>query len=110
MFEEAANEETVETGWGNVASYDGAPAVIDTLLRLDAEATYTKTELSDEAGVPLKTLYLDGTLAHLVEIGVLEKHEVEGDEALFGVATETDVFRAAAAFDEAVSARLAEKE
>ncbi|MBX0303667.1 hypothetical protein [Haloarcula salinisoli] len=106
MFDDANDEP--ETGWGHVASHDDAPAVIDTLLRLDPETTYTKTELSDEAGVALKSLYLDGTLDHLVEMGFLEKHADEGEEALFSVDTGTDVFEAAVAFDDAVAARLDE--
>ncbi|MBX0324553.1 hypothetical protein EGH21_16105 [Halomicroarcula sp. F13] len=110
MFEEAAHEETVDTGWGHVASHDGAPAVIDAILRLDTDATYTKTELSDEAGVPLKTLYLDGTLDHLVEMGFLEKEVTEGEEVRFGVDTETSVYRAAVAFDDAIADRLASEE
>ncbi|MBX0284855.1 hypothetical protein EGH22_00815 [Halomicroarcula sp. F28] len=106
MFDDANDEP--ETGWGHVASHDDAPAVIDTLLRLDPETTYTKTELSDEAGVALKSLYLDGTLDHLVEMGFLEKHADEGEEALFSVDTGTDVFEAAVAFDDAVAAQLDE--
>jgi len=106
MFDDANDEP--ETGWGHVASHDDAPAVIDTLLRLDPEATYTKTELSDEAGVALKSLYLDGTLDHLVEMGFLEKHADEGEEALFSVDVDTDVFEAAVAFDDAIAARLDE--
>ena len=106
MFEDAGDDP--DTGWGHVATHDDAPAVIDTLLRLDPEATYTKTELSDEAGVALKSLYLDGTLDHLVEMGFLEKEADEGEEALFSVDTETAVFEAAVAFDDAVAARLDE--
>jgi hypothetical protein len=106
MFDDAATD--TDTGWGHVASHDDAPAVIDTLLRLDPEERYTKTELSDEAGVALKSLYLDGTLDHLVEMGFLEKHAQDGDEALFSVDTGTDVFAAAEAFDEAVADRLGE--
>ena len=106
MFDDANDDP--ETGWGHVASHDDAPAVIDTLLRLDPDATYTKTELSDEAGVALKSLYLDGTLDHLVEMGFLEKEADEGEEALFSVDTETAVFEAAVAFDDAVAARLDE--
>ena len=106
MFDDANDEP--ETGWGHVASHDDAPAVIDTLLRLDPETTYTKTELSDEAGVALKSLYLDGTLDHLVEMGFLEKHADEGEEALFSVDAETAVFEAAVAFDDAVAERLDE--
>jgi Fe2+ or Zn2+ uptake regulation protein len=107
MFEDATDEP--ETGWGHVAAHDDAPAVIDTLLGLDPEATYTKTELSDEAGVTLKSLYLDGTLDHLVAMGFLQKHADEGEEILFSVDTETAVFEAAAAFEEVIAARLDEE-
>jgi len=106
MFDDANDEP--ETGWGHIASHDDAPAVIDTLLRLDPEQTYTKTELSDEAGVALKSLYLDGTLDHLVEMGFLEKHDDEGEEVVFSVDSDTDVFEAATAFDDAIAARLGE--
>ncbi|WP_262178460.1 hypothetical protein [Haloarcula laminariae] len=106
MFDDANDDP--ETGWGHVATHDDAPAVIDTLLRLDPEAAYTKTELSDEAGVALKSLYLDGTLDHLVEMGFLEKEADEGEEALFSVAADTAVFEAAVAFDDAVATRLNE--
>jgi len=107
MLDDATEEP--ETGWANVATHDDAPAVIDTLLRLDPEATYTKTELSNEAGVPLKTLYLDGMLDHLVEMGFLEKHREGGEEVLFSVDAGTAVFEAAAAFDEAIADRLADE-
>ena len=107
MFQDTDDEP--ETGWGHVATHGDAPAVIDTLLRLDPETTYTKTELSNEAGVPLKTLYLDGMLDHLVEMGFLEKQQQEGEEILFSVDSETAVFEAAVAFDEAIDDRLSDK-
>ncbi len=97
-----------ETGWGHLASHDGAPAVVDALLRLDPEATYTKTELSDAAGVPLKTLYLDGTLDRLVELGFLTKAAGDGEEAAFTPAADSEVYQAAAALDDALAARLDE--
>jgi hypothetical protein len=107
MFDDADDPETeTETGWGHLTTHDDAPAVIDTVLRLDPAETYTKTELSERAGVALKSLYLDGTLDHLVEMGFLEKHGGDGDEALFSVDTETDVYEAAVAFDAAVAKRL----
>jgi len=106
MFDDADDEPS--TGWGHVATHDDAPAVIDTLLRLDPDETYTKTELSDEAGAALKSLYLDGTLDHLVEMGFLKKAESEGEETRFSVDTDTAVFEAAVAFDEAIAARLVE--
>ena len=106
MFDDANDDP--ETGWGHVAAHDDAPAVIDTLLRLNPETAYTKTELSDEAGVALKSLYLDGTLDHLVHMGFLEKHADEGEEVLFSVDPDTAVFEAAVAFDDAIAARLDE--
>jgi hypothetical protein len=105
MFDDA-QEETPETGWGHLTTHDDAPAVIDTLLRLDPAETYTKTELSELADVALKSLYLDGTLDHLVEMGFLEKHGQDGDEALFSVDTGSDVYEAAVAFDQAVAERF----
>jgi len=104
MFDDETDEP--DTGWGHVATHDDAPAVIDTLLRLDPATRYTKTELSEEAGVALKSLYLDGTLDHLVEMGLLEKHAEEGEEATFSVDTDTAVFEAAVAFDDAIAGRL----
>ncbi|WP_254271718.1 hypothetical protein [Haloarcula marina] len=109
MFEDVTDDAEPDTGWAHVASHDDAPAVIDAVLRLDPAETYTKTELSDEAGVPLKTLYLDGTLGHLVEMGFLEKHAEEGEEAVFSADTSTDVYQAALAFDAAVDARVGEE-
>jgi len=106
MFDDDTEES--ETGWGHVATHDDAPAVIDTLLRLDPETSYTKTELSDEADVPLKSLYLDGTLDHLVEMGFLERHAEDGEETVFSVDSETAVFEAARAFDQAIADRLVE--
>ena len=52
------------------------------------------------------SLYLDGTLDHLVEMGLLEKHAEEGEEATFSVDTDTAVFEAAVAFDDAIAGRL----
>jgi hypothetical protein len=108
MFDDAETDDP-STGWGHVASHDDAPKVIDTLLRLDPEERYTKTELSDEAGVALKSLYLDGTLDHLVDMGFLEKEDSDGEEALFSVDADSDVFAAAEAFDAAIADRLADE-
>ncbi len=49
------------------------------------DKTYTKTALSEEAGVPLKTLYLDGTLEELVTVGLLESTKRKVEETLFSV-------------------------
>lgn len=104
MFEEGGQRVESDTGWGHVANHDKAATVIDTLLRLDADETYTKTALSEAAGVPLKTLYLDGTLEELVTVGLLEKHEAEGEETVFSVDDGSAAFDAAKAFDTAATA------
>ncbi|MBV0902015.1 hypothetical protein [Haloarcula salina] len=102
MFEEGERRSDSQSGWAFIAAYDGAAAVIDAVLELDPTERYTKTELSDVAGVPLKTLYLDGTLEELVTVGLLEKHGDEGEETVFSVDDGSPVFDAALAFDDAV--------
>ncbi|AUG47632.1 hypothetical protein BVU17_08940 [Haloarcula taiwanensis] len=103
MFEEGGQRADSDTGWAHIANHDKAATVIDTLLRLDADETYTKTALSEAAGVPLKTLYLDGTLEELVTVGLLEKHEADGKETLFSVDNGSEAFEAAKAFDAAAA-------
>jgi len=93
------------TGWGLVADYDGAAALIAALLELDAGAENTKTELSDASGVAYKTLYLDGTVEALVDAGFLEREQREDEETTFRIAPESAVFEAATAFDEAATDR-----
>lgn len=106
MYDEVGREQDPAGGWGHVAAHEDAPAVIDAILRLDQGAEYTRTELSESAGVPMKTLYLDGTLEHLVEMGFLEKVDAEGEETTYSVDRDSDVYAAAAAFDDAVAERL----
>jgi len=103
MFEEGGERADSTTGWAHVANHDKAATIIDTILRLDADETYTKTALSEAAGVSLKTLYLDGTLEELVTVGLLEKHEAEGQETLFSVDNGSAAFEAAEAFDTAAA-------
>lgn len=101
MDAEAGQESA--TGWKRVAQYDEAAAVVGAVLELDPDVQYTKTELSDAAGVPLKTLYLDGTLDEMVDIGLLEKHDPDGEETVFSAAVDSGVYEAATAFDDAAS-------
>ncbi|EMA18756.1 hypothetical protein [Haloarcula argentinensis] len=103
MFEEGGQRAGSDTGWAHIANHDKAATVIDTILRLDSDEKYTKTALSEAAGVPLKTLYLDGTLEELVTVGLLEKHEAEGEETLFSVDDGSAAFEAAKAFDTAAA-------
>lgn len=91
------------TGWDLVADYDGAAALIAGLLELDADAEYTKSELSDASGVAYKTLYLDGTVEALVDAGFLEREQRDGEETTFRIAPESPVFEAASAFETAAT-------
>jgi len=102
MYDEMGSETTPESGWARIAALDGAASVVDAVLRLDTGAEYTKTELSEAAGVALKTLYLDGTLDALVDIGLLDQHDEAGEETTFSVAADSEVYDAATAFDDAV--------
>ena len=106
MYDEVGQQSDPDTGWGHVAEHDEAPAVIDAILLLEPGTAYTKTELSDAAGVPLKTLYLDGTLEHLVTMGFLEKHEAEGEETTYSVDQDSRVYETARGFDAAVAERV----
>ena len=106
MYDEGSQRPDTDSGWAHVARHDESAAVIDAALRLDPEERYTKTELSDAAGVPLKTLYLDGTLEDVVDIGLLKRHDAEGEETTFSVDTDGEVYQAATAFDDAVVKRL----
>jgi len=94
------NRDDDATGWELVAAYDGAAALIAALLDLDADTEYTKTELSDASGVAYKTLYLDGTVEALVDAGFLEREGGEEAETTFRVRPDSQVFEAAAAFDD----------
>lgn len=88
------------SAWHVIAEHDDAATVVDTLLELDPDAEFTKTELSDRTGVPLKSLYLDGTLDAISDLGLLAKRERDGEDPVYSVAAEGDAFAAAEAFGE----------
>jgi hypothetical protein len=100
--------ETNDSAWQVVAQQDDAAALIDTLLELDPDAEFTKTELSDRAGVALKSLYLNGTLDAITELGLLEKRERDGEEPLYAVAEGSEAFEAARAFGRVTEAPAAD--
>lgn len=110
MYEEVGNQSEPDTGWGHVAEYDEAAAVVGAIIHLDPDEEYTKTELSEAAGVALKTLYLDGTFEHLVALGLLEKHDFDGAETTFSANADSEVYEIAAQFDDAVMSRLETRE
>jgi len=89
------------SAWHVIAEHDEAAALVAALLDLDPDTELTKTELSDTAGVALKSLYLNGTLEAVVDLGLVEKRERDGEEALYSVATESQAFEAARAFERA---------
>lgn len=101
-------EESVPSGWELVAAEDEAAAVIAGLLAVDPDREYTRSELADSAGVPLKTLYLIDILDDLDEVGMLERvDEREADsEACYRINEDSDVYRTARAFDDTVRNRL----
>lgn len=95
--------ESPDGGWAFVAEHDGTARLIDALGALDPEGTYTRTELSERAEVPVKTLYLDGVLEECVSLGLLEAVDAAGDgEPEYRVDPDSPVLNAAASFDAAV--------
>lgn len=92
-----------DSGWDLVTRQDDAAAIIGTVVNLDPEKVYARSELAEAADVPLKTLYLADTLEELVDVGILDRVDEEGDdsETKFRVDEESEVLMAARAFDEA---------
>ncbi|QLH77683.1 hypothetical protein HZS55_10380 [Halosimplex rubrum] len=91
-------------GWAFVATSDGAANLLGTLTELNAERAYTRSDLSERSGVPLKTLYLNGLLDEFVDLGLLVRADDEGDdetEPQYRVAADSDLLDAARAFDDA---------
>ncbi|QPV63463.1 hypothetical protein I7X12_02165 [Halosimplex litoreum] len=94
-------------GWAFVAASDGAADLLETLTELNAERAYTRSDLSERSGVPLKTLYLDGLLDEFVDLGALVRADDEADdesEPQYRVAADSDLLDAARAFDDAYRA------
>lgn len=98
MQEDSSNE----TGWSFVANGDSIATIIDTLLRLDPGETYSRSELAEETGIPLKTLHLMDDVERAVELGMLEKHDVDGEEVRYTVNGDSEVLERARSFDDAV--------
>lgn len=94
-----------ETGWELVAQRDEAPTLFRAVLELDSDVEYTRSEIADAAGVPLKTLHLADTIEDFVEIGLLDKVDSGGEssEVRFSLNPDSDVLAAARDFDEAVT-------
>ncbi|WP_436932260.1 hypothetical protein [Halosimplex halobium] len=94
-------------GWAFVADSDGAADLLGTLVDCNDERAYTRSDLAERSGVPLKTLYLDGLLDEFVALGVLVRADDESDEETepqYRVAGDSDLLAAARAFDDAYPA------
>jgi hypothetical protein len=98
----------LDTGWHVIAETEEMPTIIDTLLALDADRTYTRSELAEESGIPLKTLHLMDDVSVAVDLGMLDRHETEGEEVAYSVNADSTVLRRAREFGEAVSDARAE--
>ena len=102
------HQDSPDSGWAFVAQRDEAASLIATLVDLDPDEEYTRSDLADAADVPLKTLYLVDTLDDLVDVGMLERVD-DGDadtEARF-VLGESSAIDAARTFDRAIADELA---
>ncbi|MFW6435813.1 MAG: hypothetical protein ACOCY1_05470 [Halovenus sp.] len=97
---------TAADGWAVVAESEGTAALIGAILELDPDESYTRSELADAAGVPLKELYLSDALADLVDIGLLEPVP-DAEEATYVVEADSPVYEGARAFETAVAGQLA---
>jgi hypothetical protein len=101
-------DSTAETGWSFVADTDELATIISTVLTLDEDEIVSRSELASNADIALKTLHLSDDIEHLVELGVLEKHDAEGEEVSFSVNPDSDVLRTARQFGEAVATARSE--
>lgn len=93
------------TGWELVAEHEEIAPLVDAALELEPGRQYARSDLGDAAGVPYKTLYVSEALEALVDVGLLERHDREGDEVAFSVDADAAVYEAAAAVDDALSPR-----
>lgn len=101
---ESSDDPASAAGWDLLRSHDGAAALVRAAVALDPEGEYTRSELSDAAGVPYKTLYVSEALEALVDAGLFERVEGDGEsEATYAVDADGPVYEAAVAFGEAVA-------
>ncbi|MCU4716587.1 hypothetical protein [Halapricum hydrolyticum] len=77
-------------------------SVLSAVVELEPVGPYTRSELADAAGVPLKDLYLSDTLAALTEIGVLDRVD-DGGEATYVIDDDSPVYERAADFEQVLA-------
>lgn len=90
------------SGWTFVAENEGAAALLGAIVDLDEGPTYTRSELCSAADVTMKELYLSDALPGLVEMGVLDTVETDG-EATYTIDTDNAVYEAAVRFERAAT-------
>lgn len=97
--------DSTTSGWERVANEDEAATVIAGLLEVDANGEYTRSELAEAVGIPLKTLYLIEILDELETAGMLKRIDDPDDEseASFVINKDSEVYKAAETFDSAFS-------
>ncbi|MFD1587460.1 hypothetical protein ACFR9U_10725 [Halorientalis brevis] len=95
---------TAETGWAFVADNDEVATIINTALTMEEGETYSRSELAEMTGIALKTLHLMDDVEHVVELGILEKHQSEGEEVAYSVNEDSTVLEKAREFGDAVTA------
>jgi len=96
-------------GWSLVAQHEEAAQLVGTLVDLDTDVVYSRSEIAEAADLPLKTLYLAETLEELAATDMLDRVDDPDDdsEACFRVNKDSDALAAARAFDAAVAEELA---
>ncbi|MFC7073647.1 hypothetical protein ACFQJ7_15390 [Halovenus rubra] len=99
------DDKTVTSGWELVAAEDEAATVIAGLLSVDTAREYTRSEIAEAAGVPLKTLYLIDIFDDLESVGMLDRvdNSAADSEASYRINEDSDVYLAAKQFDQAVA-------
>lgn len=101
-------ETTPETGWAFIADNDEVATIISTALGMEADRTYSRSELAEKTGIALKTLHLMDDVEHVVELGVLDKHQSDGEEVAYSVNEDSTVLEKAREFGDAVTAAKAD--
>lgn len=93
-------DEILDSGWALVAEEEEAARVIGGLLEVDADTEYTRSELAEAVGIPLKTLYLIEILDELETAGMLQRlDDLDDDsEARFIIDDDSQVYQAAERF------------
>ncbi|MFB6163525.1 MAG: hypothetical protein ABEJ31_00020 [Haloarculaceae archaeon] len=96
-------DRTRRTGWALLADGDSLPAIIDALLRLEADATLTRSELAAETDVSLKTLHVMDDLDLAVDLGLLDRRDPDGGEVRYTVNGDSEVLALARELGAAVA-------